>query len=257
MSASTDNSLLALLAYLFLLLSILFLAYAIALRVVRKRRRLTHRYSLSNSELVYERIPRTGDSARPLIVALKNPDWEARSAAVIALAFYGDESALNPLVNILFHDSNEAVRKNACSTLKTLGGNKAIDPLLSTVDNYIKGIDTNADVATAAAEALGEIGSPKATKTLRTLQRTLTKNALTGQSKRVSSAVKKITSAMKRKDLKCVVCNLPIKNGEELVRCPSCGNLAHKSHMLEWLHIRGCCPVCGERILESELEEPN
>jgi hypothetical protein len=87
------------------------------------------------------------------------------------------------------------------------------------------------------------------------LHRTLKKNGLPDESKRVSCATQKISSAIKIKDRKCIVCNLPINKGEELVRCPCCGNLAHRDHMLEWLHIRGYCPVCSEKISESELEE--
>jgi hypothetical protein len=243
------------LVFIFFFLAIIFLISGIASRVRRARRRLNFRYSLARGEPVQERIPQTVSTARPFIQALKNPDWEARSAAALALGYYGDESAFDPLVDVLLHDPSEAVRRNACSSLRTIGGERAVDPLLIVVENYLKGVDKKADVAAVAAEVLGEIGSAKALRTLRTLQRTLTKRALRRESKRVSSAVQKISLAMKRKGMKCVVCNLPTKEGEELVRCPCCGNLAHKNHMLEWLHIRGCCPVCGEKISESELEE--
>jgi rubrerythrin len=244
-----------LLVYLFLVLSILFLAYAIITRIMRARRRLTHRYSLSQGEPVLERIHQTADTARPFIAALKNPDWEARSAAALALGYYGDETAFDPLVDVLLHDSSEVVRENACSSLITVGGEKAVNPLLKVVDNYLKSVEPNEAVVTAVAETLGEIGSVKASRTMRALHKMLVEQELRDDSKRVWRAIQKISSAVKRKDMKCVVCNLPLKKGEKLVRCPCCGNLAHKSHMLEWLHIRNYCPACSERITESELEE--
>lgn len=252
---STEYIAVGILVFLFLFASIIFLIYAIYSNVRRRRRRLTHRYSLVEGEPTEQRIPRTVNIARPFILALKNPDWEARSAATLALAYYGDESAFDPLVDILLHDSNEVVRENACSSLRSVGGEKAVDPLLRVVTNYLRDVETNADVATAAAEALGEIGSPRASRTLSALRGALKKKGLAEESKKVFRAVRKISSAMKIEGIKCVVCNLPVNKGENLVRCPCCGNLAHKDHMLEWLHIKGCCPVCSEKISGSELEE--
>ena len=51
----------------------------------------------------------------------------------------------------------------------------------------------------------------------------------------------------------CIVCNLQLKPGEELVRCPHCGAAGHKAHFLEWVHVKGYCPTCGERLNEEEL----
>lgn len=159
------------------------------------------------------------------------------------------------MVDALFHDSSVIVRQNACSSLKTVSGERAVAPLITVVNNYLKDIERKPDVAIVAAETLGEIGSVQASNPLRELRKKLQNRGLKDESKRVSSSLKKISSDMRRKDWKCIVCNLPIKKGEELVRCPSCGNVAHKTHMREWLHIRGYCPVCGEKVSESELEE--
>jgi tetratricopeptide (TPR) repeat protein len=54
---------------------------------------------------------------------------------------------------------------------------------------------------------------------------------------------------------KCIICNLPIERGEEILRCPSCGNKAHKTHMLEWLHVNKYCPACYALISQSTLEK--
>ncbi|NVM03452.1 MAG: hypothetical protein HWN67_14080 [Candidatus Helarchaeota archaeon] len=42
----------------------------------------------------------------------------------------------------------------------------------------------------------------------------------------------------------CSICLLKIGSTEEVLRCPYCNSLAHKSHLLEWLKIKGVCPVC-------------
>jgi len=47
---------------------------------------------------------------------------------------------------------------------------------------------------------------------------------------------------------KCIICNLTLKRGDEVVRCPSCGNKAHKTHMLEWLHVKKYCPACHKLV---------
>nr|MDO8099295.1 RING finger domain-containing protein [Candidatus Njordarchaeota archaeon] len=55
--------------------------------------------------------------------------------------------------------------------------------------------------------------------------------------------------------MKCMVCNLDLKRDQEVLRCPRCGNLAHKVHILEWLHTHNYCPVCNQHLSESTLEE--
>nr|MDO8135714.1 hypothetical protein [Candidatus Njordarchaeum guaymaensis] len=55
--------------------------------------------------------------------------------------------------------------------------------------------------------------------------------------------------------MRCIVCNLDIKGGQEISRCPHCGNLSHRVHILEWLHTRNYCPACKEHLSESELEK--
>ncbi|WXG45435.1 MAG: hypothetical protein WED05_01740 [Candidatus Atabeyarchaeum deiterrae] len=54
--------------------------------------------------------------------------------------------------------------------------------------------------------------------------------------------------------MSCIVCNLDIKKTQDAVRCPHCGNVSHKTHMLEWLHVRNKCPACNQHLSESELE---
>jgi tetratricopeptide (TPR) repeat protein len=54
---------------------------------------------------------------------------------------------------------------------------------------------------------------------------------------------------------KCIICNLALRKTDEVVRCPSCGNKAHKTHMLEWLHVNKYCPACYSLISEATLEK--
>lgn len=62
---------------------------------------------------------------------------------------------------------------------------------------------------------------------------------------------------------RCEVCNLSIYASEETLDCPECHQLAHRSHLLEWIKIKGFCPTCNVKIhyfprkkerLESEIK---
>jgi DNA-directed RNA polymerase subunit RPC12/RpoP len=52
----------------------------------------------------------------------------------------------------------------------------------------------------------------------------------------------------------CIVCKLKMKQGDDVVRCPYCGYSAHKTHMLEWLHVKGYCPVCHRHLDEEDFQ---
>ncbi|WXG44150.1 MAG: ABC transporter substrate-binding protein [Promethearchaeati archaeon SRVP18_Atabeyarchaeia-1] len=52
---------------------------------------------------------------------------------------------------------------------------------------------------------------------------------------------------------RCMVCNLPIGKSDEVVWCPRCGNAAHRTHLLEWLHVKSYCPVCRAPINQRDL----
>jgi predicted RNA-binding Zn-ribbon protein involved in translation (DUF1610 family) len=51
----------------------------------------------------------------------------------------------------------------------------------------------------------------------------------------------------------CIVCNLRIGKSEQIVQCPYCGNMAHRDHMMEWLHVKDYCPVCRHHIDTRDL----
>jgi hypothetical protein len=53
--------------------------------------------------------------------------------------------------------------------------------------------------------------------------------------------------------LKCTVCNLPIKDNEQRLFCPYCGNPSHREHLLEWIKVRGFCPYCRKKLRRKDL----
>jgi hypothetical protein len=53
---------------------------------------------------------------------------------------------------------------------------------------------------------------------------------------------------------KCMVCNLDVYDGEDVRWCRFCGSLAHKVHLLEWVHVKGGCPICKNRLEIEDLK---
>ncbi|MCF2144179.1 MAG: hypothetical protein K9W42_10795 [Candidatus Heimdallarchaeota archaeon] len=51
----------------------------------------------------------------------------------------------------------------------------------------------------------------------------------------------------------CIVCKRSIYGNEEWVRCPECGALAHKVHLLEWSKTIGTCPNCKKKLNPEKL----
>jgi len=54
---------------------------------------------------------------------------------------------------------------------------------------------------------------------------------------------------------KCMVCNLKVETDDAALWCPFCGNVTHKTHMLEWLHVKDYCPSCHRHLEESDLKD--
>jgi hypothetical protein len=51
----------------------------------------------------------------------------------------------------------------------------------------------------------------------------------------------------------CMVCNQGVYSVDETLACPYCGSIAHKTHILEWLHVKNYCPACHMHLDESML----
>jgi hypothetical protein len=54
--------------------------------------------------------------------------------------------------------------------------------------------------------------------------------------------------------LDCMVCNLSLRHSDDIVWCPHCLSPAHRIHLLEWLHVKGRCPMCDRELNERELK---
>ena len=53
---------------------------------------------------------------------------------------------------------------------------------------------------------------------------------------------------------KCTICQGLIKRGDNVLECPTCNNLAHKEHMLQWLKIKEECPICKTKSTRRTLK---
>jgi hypothetical protein len=52
---------------------------------------------------------------------------------------------------------------------------------------------------------------------------------------------------------KCMVCGTDLHPSDSISRCPHCGSAAHHIHLLEWLHVKGKCPICGQHLTDREI----
>ena len=52
----------------------------------------------------------------------------------------------------------------------------------------------------------------------------------------------------------CSVCKLPISFGSSTLQCPHCENIAHKEHLLEWIKVKGSCPICQSKLQTKDFE---
>ncbi len=49
--------------------------------------------------------------------------------------------------------------------------------------------------------------------------------------------------------VRCMVCNLIISpSKDEIIYCPHCSSPAHRTHLIEWIKIKGFCPNCKREI---------
>ncbi|MFX1512788.1 MAG: RING finger domain-containing protein [Promethearchaeota archaeon] len=56
----------------------------------------------------------------------------------------------------------------------------------------------------------------------------------------------------KKKRVKCMVCWGAIKDDDKnIISCPSCGRMAHRAHITNWLKSKRVCPSCRAPWLYS------
>ena len=60
---------------------------------------------------------------------------------------------------------------------------------------------------------------------------------------------------VEKKPLFCMICKLPFKPTQQIVRCPMCKSLFHRDHAFEWLKVKGKCPVCKQSLRPGGTEE--
>jgi hypothetical protein len=63
------------------------------------------------------------------------------------------------------------------------------------------------------------------------------------------------SSKTTKTNVRCMICGRAFEQSDLLIWCPHCGGIAHRVHLLEWLHVKGTCPACGEHLDEQELAE--
>ncbi len=51
----------------------------------------------------------------------------------------------------------------------------------------------------------------------------------------------------------CEICKNIIVDGEKIVLTKPCNHIFHKNHILEWIKVKGTCPICKEQINEESL----
>jgi HEAT repeat protein len=89
-----------------------------------------------------------------LLEALTHKEWTVRLRATEALALLKPQSASEPLLGLVNHDPDTAVRQDAIRALGEIGDPRSVEPLLNAMNQP--------SLKTHAITALGRIGNPQA-----------------------------------------------------------------------------------------------
>lgn len=104
-------------------------------------------------------LSQIGPAAVPsLLDAIRHDEWLVRLHAVEALGKLKAREAVDPLLSVLFNDSDEAVREDAVRALGEIGDARAVDFLLTAMKTP--------GLRVLAIEALGKIGDRRAVPAL-------------------------------------------------------------------------------------------
>jgi HEAT repeat protein len=98
-------------------------------------------------------------SVAPLVIALKDPDWDLRCNAAEILGKIKDPRAVEPLIAAL-KDKSSPVRVQAASALGEIKDPRAAEPLIAVLK------DKNCSVRESAVWALGEMKVPRSVEPL-------------------------------------------------------------------------------------------
>jgi predicted RNA-binding Zn-ribbon protein involved in translation (DUF1610 family) len=181
---------------------------------------------------------------------LSSEDEAARLRAVSSLERIGGVNVVDILIHILSHDPSSSVVEGAAHSLGRAGGEKSIDAL-------VKMARKRASLVRACAQGLGEMHTKESIESLKELLAYFEDKELLTEADEVRQVIQSVEHGEGNKAVMCIVCGQSVEEREEVVGCPICGRLAHKAHMLEWLHVHGTCPSCQHDLRESELLEPS
>jgi HEAT repeat protein len=93
-------------------------------------------------------------SIPPLLEALNHKEWRVRLRAIEALALLKPQAATEPLLGLVDHDPDTAVRQDAIRALGEIGDPRSVEPLMNAMNQT--------SLKTHAITALGRIGNPQA-----------------------------------------------------------------------------------------------
>ncbi len=57
-----------------------------------------------------------------------------------------------------------------------------------------------------------------------------------------------------QRDDRCMVCNRELTPDQDIVFCPYCGSVAHRPHLVQWVHEGNPCPRCRASLDEVRLQ---
>lgn len=55
----------------------------------------------------------------------------------------------------------------------------------------------------------------------------------------------------------CMICKLALKSDKPVSQCPMCQSMFHIDHIIEWLNLKGKCPVCQQNLRPESLRRVN
>lgn len=57
-----------------------------------------------------------------------------------------------------------------------------------------------------------------------------------------------------KKPAVCMICKLSLKSNQNTTQCPMCESMFHQKHIIDWLRLKGKCPVCQQNLRPESLQ---
>ena len=61
-------------------------------------------------------------------------------------------------------------------------------------------------------------------------------------------------SLEEKKSAVCMICKLSLKPEQKVTKCPMCESMFHQNHIVDWLRMKGKCPVCQQSLRPESLQ---